>query len=242
MSFNLHNKTKKSKVWRQIKEIIGNNPSKCKLNLLGTPNYFTHAMEAEMVGFPFAYVIWAEALLTFPPPPGPPPPPGKKKNQEETKAILEILRPLVVENEAFWKNRQKCQNYVPSVSKTTGSSSTGHSTITMACAHLLEISQRESIPWMGSLSKYLITNCLPSRTESQKRENQGNMRDVDEGWGHRLCFQRMPDITLRLKARLEFRPLKENSVWKMHLMKWINPLINVLADMEFEGIQSIREV
>ncbi|HAH37937.1 MAG TPA: DNA polymerase I, partial [Algoriphagus sp.] len=65
-------------------------------------------------------------------------------------------------------------------------------------------------------------------------KNQGNMRDVDEDEVTSYAAEDA-DITLRLKEK--FDPLlKENELEKL-FYEVENPLINVLTDMEFEGVK-----
>ncbi|MEP2349991.1 MAG: DNA polymerase I, partial [Algoriphagus sp.] len=104
---------------------------------------------------------------------------------------------------------------------------------TMLAHYLIDADGKHSMDW---LAKQYLNYDPVSITDliGKKGKNQGNMRDVDEDEVTAYASEDA-DITLRLKA--EFDPLlKENSLEKL-FDEVENPLINVLADMEFEGVR-----
>ncbi|WP_439488053.1 DNA polymerase I [Algoriphagus sp.] len=176
-------------------------------------------MEAELVGISFAYVTGEAYYIPCP------------ANREETLAILELLKP-VFENESIVKIGQNVK-YDILVLKNYDVEVKGVLYDTMLAHYLIDADGKHSMDW---LAKQYLNYEPVSITEliGKKGKNQGNMRDVDEDEVTAYASEDA-DITLRLKA--EFDPLlKENNLQKL-FDEVENPLINVLADMEFEGVR-----
>jgi DNA polymerase I len=178
-----------------------------------------NAMEAELVGISFAYLSGEAYYIPCP------------ADQKETQAILELLMPFF-ENEDILKVGQNIK-YDLLVLKNYGIEVKGALYDTMLAHYLIEPEGKHSMDWLAE--QYL--NYKPvSITEliGKKGKNQGNMRDVDEDEVTSYAAEDA-DITLRLKEK--FDPLlKENELEKL-FYEVENPLINVLTDMEFEGVK-----
>ncbi|SFO31437.1 DNA polymerase I [Algoriphagus ornithinivorans] len=178
-----------------------------------------NAMEAELVGISFAYLSGEAYYIPCP------------ADQKETQAILELLMPFF-ENEDILKVGQNIK-YDLLVLKNYGIEVKGALYDTMLAHYLIEPEGKHSMDWLAE--QYL--NYKPvSITEliGKKGKNQGNMRDVDEDEVTSYAAEDA-DITLRLKEK--FDPLlKENELENL-FYKVENPLINVLTDMEFEGVK-----
>ncbi len=176
-------------------------------------------MEAELVGISFAYVTGEAYYIPCP------------EDREGTLAILELLKP-VLENEAILKIGQNIK-YDILVLKNYDIEVKGVLYDTMLAHYLIDADGKHSMDW---LAKQYLNYEPVSIIEliGKKGKNQGSMRDVDEDEVTAYASEDA-DITLRLKA--EFDPLlKENKLEKL-FDEVENPLINVLADMEFEGIR-----
>ncbi|WP_144606093.1 DNA polymerase I [Algoriphagus algorifonticola] len=178
-----------------------------------------NAMEAELVGISFAYLSGEAYYIPCP------------ADQKETQAILELIKPFF-ENEDILKVGQNIK-YDLLVLKSYGIEVKGALYDTMLAHYLIEPEGKHSMDWLAE--QYL--NYKPvSITEliGKKGKNQGNMRDVDEDEVTSYAAEDA-DITLRLKEK--FDPLlKENELEKL-FYEVENPLINVLTDMEFEGVK-----
>ncbi len=178
-----------------------------------------NAMEADLVGISFAYITGEAYYLPCP------------EDREETQKILEILRPLF-ENHEIVKIGQNVK-YDLLVLKNYGINIKGTLYDTMLAHYLIEPEGKHSMDWLAQ--QYL--NYKPvSITEliGKKGKGQGNMRDVDEDEVTAYASEDA-DITLQLKARLD-PILTENHLEKL-FNEVENPLINVLAEMEFEGVR-----
>jgi DNA polymerase I len=177
------------------------------------------AMVAELVGISFAYIQGEAYYIPV------------SSNQKETQEILEILRP-VFENEAILKIGQNVK-YDMLVLKNYGIEVKGVLYDTMLAHYLIEPEGKHSMDWLAQ--QYLNYQTV-SITEliGKKGKNQGNMRDVDEDEVTAYASEDA-DVTLRLKEK--FDPIiKSNGLEKL-FDEVENPLIRVLADMEFEGVK-----
>ena len=178
-----------------------------------------NAMEAELVGLSFAYVKGEAYYIPCP------------EDREETNAILELLKP-VFENEEIVKIGQNVK-YDILVLKNYEVEVKGVLYDTMLAHYLIDADGKHSMDW---LAKQYLNYEPVSITEliGKKGKSQGNMRDVDED-DVTVYACEDADITLRLKA--EFDPLlKENNLERL-FHEAENPLIEVLSDMEFEGVR-----
>jgi DNA polymerase I len=178
-----------------------------------------NAMEADLVGISFAYITGEAYYIPC------------SNDQTETQAILEILRPLF-ENPDIIKIGQNIK-YDLLVLKNYGISVKGTLYDTMLAHYLIEPEGKHSMDWLAQ--QYL--NYKPvSITEliGKKGKGQGNMRDVEEDEVTEYASEDA-DITLQLKAKFDL-VLKENQLENLfHEVE--NPLIHVLAEMEFEGVR-----
>ena len=82
--------------------------------------------------------------------------------------------------------------------------------------------------------QYSVTNRFHRRPDWQKGKGQGNMRDVAIDKITEYAAEDA-DITLQLKNK--FQPLLDNKSVRKVFEEVENPLVKVLADMEFEGIR-----
>ncbi|PSL00510.1 DNA polymerase I [Cecembia rubra] len=175
--------------------------------------------EAEMVGLSFAYVPGEAFYVPFP------------SDQEKAKKQLELFRD-VFENEAITKIGQNVK-YDMLVLMNYGLKVRGKLYDTMLAHYLIEPEGKHSMDWLAQ--QYL--NYKPVSIESligKKGKNQGNMRDVDVD---EVVAYAAEDADVTLKLKQKFDPIiKTNGLEKL-LNEVENPLIEVLADMEFEGVK-----
>ncbi len=175
--------------------------------------------EAELVGLSFSYVVGEAFYVPFP------------ADQEQAKKKLELFRDIF-ENESIIKIGQNVK-YDVLVLKNYGMGVKGKLYDTMLAHYLIEPEGKHSMDWLAQ--QYL--NYKPVSIESligKKGKNQGNMRDVDED---EVTAYAAEDSDITLKLKQTFDPIiKENGLEKL-LHEVENPLINVLAAMEFEGIR-----
>jgi DNA polymerase-1 len=175
--------------------------------------------EAELVGLSFAYVLGEAFYVPFP------------SDQKEAKEKLFLFRDIF-ENEKIIKIGQNVK-YDILVLKNYGIDVKGKLYDTMLAHYLIEPEGKHSMDWLAQ--QYL--NYKPVSIESligKKGKNQGNMRDVNEDEVSKYAAEDA-DITLKLKET--FDPMiKENGLEKL-LHEVENPLIKVLAAMEFEGVR-----
>jgi DNA polymerase-1 len=177
------------------------------------------AMQAELVGLSFSYIPGEAYYIPV------------SENQAETQEILELLRP-VFENEAITKIGQNVK-YDILVLKNYGIEVKGVLYDTMLAHYLIEPEGKHSMDWLAQqYLKYLpvsITELI-----GKKGKNQGNMRDVDEDEVTAYAAEDA-DITLRLKEK--FDPILHTNGLEKLFDDVENPLIKVLAAMEFEGVR-----
>lgn len=214
---NLHN-YHKIKTEEEIKELVSFlllQPELC----FDTETTSVNAMEAELVGISFAYVAGEAYYIPCP------------ADRDETLNILALLKP-VFDNESIVKIGQNIK-YDLLVLKNYNVDVKGVVYDTMLAHYLIDPDGKHSMDWLSE--QYL--NYKPvSITEliGKKGKNQGNMRDVDEDEATAYAAEDA-DITLQLKTK--FDPIiKENKLEKL-FFDVENPLIDVLTEMEFEGVQ-----
>jgi DNA polymerase I len=178
-----------------------------------------NAMEAELVGISFSYLAGEAYYIPCP------------EDKGETMAILEQLKP-VFENENILKIGQNVK-YDLLVLKNYNIEVKGKLYDTMLAHYLIEPEGKHSMDW---LSEHYLNYKPVSITEliGKKGKNQGNMRDVEEDEVTEYASEDA-DITLQLKEKLD--PLLKESQLEKLFYEVENPLINVLADMEFEGVR-----
>ncbi|MDN3687877.1 DNA polymerase I [Cyclobacterium jeungdonense] len=184
--------------------------------------------EAELVGISFAYLPGEAYYIPFP------------EDKDTVTNYLDILKP-VFSSEDILKIGQNIK-YDILVLMNYGIEVRGKLYDTMLAHYLIEPEGKHSMDWMAE--QYL--RYKPVSIESligKKGKNQGNMRDVDPEVVVDYAAEDA-DITLLLKKELD--PLiKENKLEKL-LHEVENPLIEVLAAMEFEGVkidtESLKEM
>ncbi len=177
------------------------------------------AMKAELVGLSFAYVEGEAYYIPV------------SSERKDTAEILDLLRPIL-ENESIIKIGQNVK-YDMLVLKNYGIELKGVLYDTMLAHYLIEPEGKHGMDWLAQ--QYL--NYKPvSITEliGKKGKGQGNMRDVDEDEVTAYAAEDA-DITLKLKGKLD-PILHANGLGKL-FDEVENPLIRVLADMEFEGVR-----
>ncbi len=184
--------------------------------------------DAELVGLSFAYLPGEAFYVPFP------------QDPELAKPKLELFRGLF-ENEEITKIGQNVK-YDMLVLKNYGFEVKGRLYDTMLAHYLIEPEGKHSMDWLAQ--QYL--NYSPVSIETligKKGKNQGNMRDVDVEEVVAYASEDA-DITLRLKQL--FDPMIRTNGLEKLLHDVENPLINVLAAMEFEGVridtQSLAEL
>ena len=175
--------------------------------------------EAELVGLSFSYVVGEAFYIPFP------------SDQKKAREKLEFFRE-VFENESISKIGQNVK-YDILVLKNYGMEVKGKLYDTMLAHYLIEPEGKHSMDWLAQ--QYL--NYKPVSIESligKKGKNQGNMRDVEVD---EVVAYAAEDADITLKLKQKFDPLiKSNGLEKL-LHDVENPLIEVLADMEFEGVR-----
>ena len=177
------------------------------------------ANDAELVGLSFSYKK-AEAYYV--------PMPSDRVLAIE---ILEEFRP-VFENESILKIAQNLK-YDVSVLKNYGIELKGKMYDTMLAHYIIEPEQRHGMDYLAGI--YL--NYEPVSIEEligKKGKNQGNMRDVPVDKISQYAAEDA-DITLQLKSVLDIE-LKKTGQEKL-LYELEVPLVNVLSDMELEGVK-----
>jgi len=175
--------------------------------------------DAELVGLSFSYVVGEAFYIPFP------------EDQKEAKEKLELFRE-VFENESISKIGQNVK-YDTLVLKNYGLEVKGRFYDTMLAHYLIEPEGKHSMDWLAQ--QYL--NYKPVSIESligKKGKNQGNMRDVEVD---EVVAYAAEDADITLKLKEKFDPIiKANGLGNL-LHEVENPLISVLADMEFEGVR-----
>lgn len=175
--------------------------------------------EAELVGLSFAYVPGEAFYIPFP------------TDQEKARKQLELFRGIF-ENENITKIGQNIK-YDMLVLKNYGMEVKGKLYDTMLAHYLIEPEGKHSMDWLAQ--QYL--SYKPVSIESligKKGKNQGNMRDVEVD---EVVAYAAEDADITLKLKQKFDPIiKENGLEKL-LHEVENPLIEVLTDMEFEGVK-----
>lgn len=175
--------------------------------------------EAELVGLSFAYVPGEAFYIPFP------------SDQVKARKQLELFRGIF-ENENITKIGQNIK-YDMLVLKNYGMEVKGKLYDTMLAHYLIEPEGKHSMDWLAQ--QYL--SYKPVSIESligKKGKNQGNMRDVEVD---EVVAYAAEDADITLKLKQKFDPIiKENGLEKL-LHEVENPLIEVLTDMEFEGVK-----
>ena len=223
---NVHNyhKIKGAEQVRELVEYLQMQSEVC----FDTETTHLDPMKAELVGLSFSYVTGEAYYIPV------------TENQKDTLVILEILRPFF-ENEAILKIGQNIK-YDMLVLKNYGIEVKGKIYDTMLAHYLIDPDGKHGMDWLAQ--QYLHYSPV-SITEliGKKGKGQGNMRDVDEDDVTAYASEDA-DITLRLKEK--FDPILKSNGLTSLFDDVENPLIEVLAAMEFEGVridtQSLAEL
>jgi DNA polymerase-1 len=176
------------------------------------------ANNAELVGFSFSWKAGEAFYIPCP------------EDQEETKRILSFFNPVFSNKDITWVGQNI--KYDLLVLKWYGHELQGSLFDTMVAHYVIEPEGKRS---MDLLSAQYLGYEPVSITEliGKKGKGQGNMRDVDINKIKEYAAEDA-DITLQLKHA--FLPkLKEKEVEKV-FYEVDNPLVKVLADIEFEGV------
>ncbi|WP_118975475.1 DNA polymerase I [Taibaiella koreensis] len=178
----------------------------------------TDAMRAELVGFSFS---WKKGEGYYIP---------CSADEQQLKDLLEQLRPLLEREDVLWIGQNV--KYDLLMLKNYGLGLRGRHFDTMLAHYSLEPEGKRGMDLLSM--KYLQYQPVSIETLiGKKGKGQGNMRDVDLPLIKEYAAEDA-DITWQLKG--VFAPLLEQSGATELFEKVENPLVPVLADMEFEGV------
>lgn len=177
------------------------------------------ANEAELVGLSFSYKKGEGFYIPCP------------ADQQQTKSILDILDPLFTATNITWVGQNL--KYDMLVLKWYNKELKGKIFDTMLAHYVIEPEGRRSMDLLSA--QYLGYEPVHiDELIGKKGKTQGNMRDVEVDKAKEYAAEDA-DITLQLKQA--FVPLlKEKEVEKV-FEEVENPLVQVLTDMEFEGVK-----
>ncbi|HEY1018267.1 MAG TPA: DNA polymerase I [Sediminibacterium sp.] len=177
------------------------------------------ANEAELVGLSFSHKKGEGFYIPCP------------ADQQETKTILDKLDPLFASATITWVGQNL--KYDMLVLKWYNKELKGKIFDTMLAHYVIEPEGRRSMDLLSA--QYLGYEPVHiDELIGKKGKTQGNMRDVDVEKAKEYAAEDA-DITLQLKQA--FVPLlKEKEVEKV-FEEVENPLVQVLTDMEFEGVK-----
>jgi DNA polymerase-1 len=179
----------------------------------------TDANNAELVGLSFSVEKNKAYYIPCPP------------EQEETKEILEQLKPLFYRTDVTWIGQNA--KYDLLMLKWYGIEPKGAIFDTMLAHYVIEPEGRRSMDLLSV--QYLGYEPVSIETLiGKKGKNQGNMRDVDIEKVKEYAGEDA-DITLQLKEA--FVPLLKEKEVERVFREVENPLVRVLTDMEFEGVK-----
>ena len=179
----------------------------------------TYAHDVQLVGLSFSYKISEGYYIPCP------------KTEEEINAMLEHFKPLFADASKKWIGQNVKYDLI--VLKWYGVHVTGQFFDTMLAHYLIEPEGRRSMDYLSA--QYLQYEPVPIEDLiGKKGKNQLSMKDVELEKIKEYAAEDA-DITLQLKET--FAPLiKEKKVEKIFHEVEI-PLLNVLLDMEFEGVR-----
>lgn len=177
------------------------------------------ANEAELVGLSFSYKKGEGFYIPCP------------ADQQQTKLILDLLDPLFASTSITWVGQNL--KYDMLVLKWYHKELKGKIFDTMLAHYVIEPDGRRSMDLLSA--QYLGYEPVHiDELIGKKGKTQGNMRDVEVEKAKEYAAEDA-DITLQLKQA--FVPLlKEKEVEKV-FEEVENPLVQVLTDMEFEGVK-----
>lgn len=178
----------------------------------------TDAMRAELVGLSFS---WKKNEGYYIP---------CSADEQEVKALLEQLRPLLDREDVLWIGQNV--KYDLLMLKNYGFGLKGKHFDTMLAHYSIEPEGKRGMDMLSM--KYLQYQPVSIETLiGKKGKGQGNMRDVEVEQVKEYAAEDA-DITLQLKGI--FEPLLQQGEVIDLFEKVENPLVPVLADMEFEGV------
>lgn len=176
------------------------------------------AVDAEIVGLSFAYYAGEAFYVPIP------------SNQAEAQSIMNEFKD-VFENESITKIGQNIK-YDLMVLKNYGIVLKGKMFDTMLAHYIIEPEQRHGMDYLANV--YLNYDPVSIETLIGKGKSQGSMRDVAIEKIKEYAAEDA-DITLQLKQILE--PKLADSQQQKLLEKVEMPLVDVLANMEMEGVR-----
>lgn len=177
------------------------------------------ATQAELVGIAFSWKAHEGYYVPFP------------EDQKEARALVDEFRPFF-ENPYITKIAQNLK-YDALVLRRYHVRIEGYYFDTMIAHYLLEPELRHSMDYLAET--YLEYKPVPIENLIGKRgKNQKTMRDVDPSQVTDYAAEDA-DITFQLKEYLEPK-LKDEEVLHDLYYKVESPLVHVLVDMEYEGI------
>lgn len=196
-------------------EILRKEPEIC----FDTETTGTDANDVEMVGMSFA-IKQGEAWYVPTPP-----------DQEKTQEIIRLFTPLWERKDVTWVGQNL--KYDMLVLKWYGIVWKGNLFDTMLAHYLIEPEGRRSMDLLSA--QFLGYEPIPIEDLiGKKGKNQGNMRDVEPEKIKEYAAEDA-DITLQLKH--VFVPLLKKKEVENVFFKVENPLVEVLTNMEYEGVK-----
>ncbi len=174
--------------------------------------------EAELVGLSFSYKKSEGYYIPCPP------------EEEKTREILQYFVPLFADESKLWVGQNIKYDLI--VLKWYGIEVKGKLFDTMLAHYVIESEGRRN---MDLLSAQYLDYVPVSITEliGKKGKGQGNMRDVEVEDAKEYAVEDA-DITLQLKEA--FVPLLKSKEVEKVFEEVESPLIKVLLDMEYEGV------
>jgi DNA polymerase-1 len=152
-------------------------------------------------------------------------------DQEKTKEILSLFEPLFSDKKKIWIGQNL--KYDMLVLKWYGHELAGKLFDTMLAHYVIEPDGKRSMDLLSA--KYL--GYEPVHIEEligKKGKTQGNMRDVEI---EKIKDYAAEDADITLQLKNVFVPLLKKKDVEKVFNEVENPLVNVLVDMEFEGIK-----
>lgn len=199
----------------ELVEILRKEPEIC----FDTETTGTDANDVEMVGMSFA-IKQGEAWYVPTP-----------TDQEKTQEIIRLFTPLWERKDVTWVGQNL--KYDMLVLKWYGIVWKGNLFDTMLAHYLIEPEGRRSMDLLSA--QFLGYEPIPIEDLiGKKGKNQGNMRDVEPEKIKEYAAEDA-DITLQLKH--VFVPLLKKKEVENVFYKVENPLVEVLTNMEYEGVK-----
>jgi DNA polymerase-1 len=177
------------------------------------------ANDVEMVGMSFAYTTGEAYYVPTP------------ADQDATKAILQQFEPLFNKKDITWIGQNL--KYDMLVLKWYGYELKGNIFDTMLAHYVIEPDGKRSMDVMSA--QYLGYEPVHiDELIGKKGKNQGTMRDVPL---EKITDYAAEDADITLQLKQIFAPLLKTKDVERVFHEVENPLVKVLADMEFEGVR-----